>query len=685
MYNIIWYNGKNFCTKITKDMLISKGNKEVVAKSKPYINLGSGFDCETSQFYNHEKYEKLSEDYKNALKSYVYIWQFSVGNDIYLCRDINLFENFIIQLDNACNVHNNAKLIVWDANLKFEYSFFKHIFKKYISKIFAKSKTEILSISVLKHLEFKECLGVFGKSLDEIAKNYTKTQKLKGDLDYNLIRTPETKLTKDEINYCINDVAILSELTSVAHEMYTKKGDKIPLTQTGIVRNEIKKRYAPNKFRTNDLYNLNKPLIGTKQDYNEYRKYVYSGGLTHSNFQYVGEKIENIICYDLTSAYPWALNVKKYPCGDMVKVTDKKDFKEAFSHKHWFMLITIYDVQSKSTHSTLSKHKVKSMKNSVIDNGRIYKCERLTAYFTEIDWYNFCKIYNFSIEKSTIHEITYFTKSKKIPQKILDVMNEWYQKKTILKPHVKKSKENKKTYDTLKQLINSVYGMTVTELFSSEITWNEQIKEIEENILEWEKANNTIFNPWYGYYCTAYVRQRLIDMISQYPDKIVQYDTDSIYCFKSDDIDNTIAKINNDIYLECVENIKTPECWDLGQWDIDGFYKQFICLGSKRYVGIDRENNAKIVFAGANKTDILKNANENGMDILEYCKHINIDETISNKLGAYHFDGYYSNYVTDYLGNTCLCETYGGTTVKTVSFKANLSHMFEILKREYLK
>ena len=73
------------------------------------------------------------------------------------------------------------------------------------------------------------------------------------------------------------------------------------------------------------------------------------------------------------------------------------------------------------------------------------------------------------------------------------------------------------------------------------------------------------------------------------------------------------------------------------------------------------------------------------MDILEYCKHINIDEKISNKLGAYHFDGYYSNYVTDYKGNTYLCETYGGTTVKNVSFKANLSHMFDVLKKEYLQ
>ena len=249
----------------------------------------------------------------------------------------------------------------------------------------------------------------------------------------------------------------------------------------------------------------------------------------------------------------------------------------------------------------------------------------------------------------------------------------------------KESVENKKMYAKLKQLINCVYGMTVTTLFTNEVAWNENICDMEDNIIEWEKANNTIFNPWCGYYCTAYVRQRLIDMIAQYPDDIVQYDTDSIYCFKSDKLDNTISKINNDIYMECVKNIKTTECWDLGQWDNDGYYKHFMALGSKRYVGIENNGDIKIVFAGANKKDIIQNAKNNNMDILEYCKHINIDETISNKLGAYHFDGYYSDYVTDYKGNTYLCETYGGTTVKNVSFKANLSHMFDVLKKEYLQ
>ena len=47
-------------------------------------------------------------------------------------------------------------------------------------------------------------------------------------------------------------------------------------------------------------------------------------------------------------------------------------------------------------------------------------------------------------------------------------------------------------------------------------------------------------------------------------------------------------------------------------------------------------------------------------------------------------DDEYSAMVTDYLGNTALCTTYGGTTIKTVDFKAGLSHNFKHLKDIYL-
>ena len=715
MYNIIWYDGYNFNTnEVLQADVITKDGKPVNNKSrKLYLNLGAGFDCETSQYANHLDYEKGTEQYNNALKSFVYIWQFSVGHDIYLCRDYNLFDKFLHDLDNAVTMKRmqlskcvkELTLIVWDANIKYEYSYFKHIFNHYITKIFAKSKTDIVTFDCMMNLQFRECLGAFGQSLENVAKNYTTTQKLVGDIDYNLIRTPETPLTGKEIEYCVNDVAILSELTAVAFEMYTSKGDTIPLTQTGIVRNAIKKKLVPDYKAVCKAYAQNKPLIGTKEQYNTYRQYVYSGGLTHSNFYYVGQLIEikdghlfinnvdkgdaehAIKCYDLTSAYPWALNTCYYPAGEMIKCENVTEFKKAFTYRHWFMKVTLYNVESKSTHSTLSIHKVLNHKNTCVDNGRIWKCSELTAYFTEVDWNNFKMIYNFDSTKSLIHEVVYFTKSVRVPDAMLDVMNNWYKKKTIIKQAGTHNGKDKKLYKLLKQLINSVYGMTVTSLYEQSMEWNSEHSEIDVSLRDWDKTSNTIFNPWFGYYCTSYVRFRLIEMISKFPEYIVQYDTDSIYCLPSKELDNAVKAVNDRTFKRCTETIKYSECWDLGQWDshpTEDRYSKFIPLGSKRYIGTNFDGDLHITFAGANEKDLIKHADNNNLSIYEYCKDIDISEKESNKKGAYHYDGEYTGTVTDYLGNTATVTTYGCTTIKTVAFKASLSHTFSLLRKEYL-
>lgn len=702
MYNIIWYNGNNFQSVFTADMLVTKGKKKINNRSKPFIKAGAGFDCETSTFDNPEKYAVFEngkkeildkEKYDNALKSYVYIWQFAVGTDIYLCNDINLFDNFLCDLDAAADlVHPHSQLIIWDCNITFEFSFFMPVIRNGIKKIFARSKSNILSFDYGKHLYFRECLGVFGKSLKDIAKNYTTTQKLVGDLDYTKIRIPFiTPIENTELNYCINDVAILSELTEKAFELYIEKGKKIPLTQTGIVRDEIIDNFAPNPAVKSRIYDENKPLIGTQEQYYIWRKYVYSGGLTHSNFYYVGDIVHNITCYDLTSAYPWALNTKYYPAGDIVTVDihDSDAVKQAFKHRHYFCKVTLTKLESKSTHSTLSMHKVLNMQNQIIDNGRIYSADSVTLYVNEIDLKNLKAIYKY--ENYYIHELYYFTKSVRVPRKILQVMNSWYKKKTILKPltaaihkHDKDYAENVKEYKRLKALINSVYGMFVTSLYDIETIWDTSEKAVKDSKRTWEKASNTLFNPWYGYYCTAYVRERLIECISKFPESIIQYDTDSIYCLPNDELNSYITDINDRILTENKKMINEIECMDLGLWDNDGFYKNFIALGSKRYVGEYENGDLKITFAGASESDIKSECARLNMNIFDYIKKFSITENMSTKKGAYHFKGTYSAYVTDYLGNTALCTTYGGTTIKTVDFKANLSHAFKHLKEIYM-
>lgn len=696
-YNVIWYNGNNFSTELSTEMLITKGNKKITSRSIPFLNIGAGFDCETSQFDNHLKFDKKSkdkneiEDYKNALRSFVYIWQFSVGTDVYLCRDITLITDFLNDLDNAVeNIHSRANLIIWDANITFECSFFLPLIKSGVRKMFARTKSNILSFDYGKHLKFRECLGVFGKSLKDIAKNYTTTQKLTGDLDYSLIRLPSTPLTNEEINYCINDVAILSELTAKAHELYTLKGKKIPLTQTGIVRDEIIDSYAPNPYFKSLRYTENIPLIGTREQYYHFRKYVYSGGLTHSNFLYVGDKVHDVTCYDLTSAYPWALNCRKYPAGEFIQVdiNDADEVRRAFSHTHYFCKVTLKKFKSKSTHSTVSMHKVTNMQNYVIDNGRIYSADSVTLYLTEVDLRNVKAIYTY--ESYELHELYYFTKSVRVPSSILKVMNAWYKKKTILKPktsadhkHDPDYDENVKEYKRLKSLINSVYGMFVTSLYDCETIWDELNQEIKDNPRDWEKARETVFNPWFGYYCTAYVRERLIECISKFPDSIIQYDTDSIYCLSNPQLQDYVNKVNERISNENVDCITELECLDLGLWDFDGFFKDFICLGSKRYVGRYENDDLKITFAGASEKDIRAQCDILKMDIFEYIKKFSISEHDSTKNGAFHFKDMYTANVTDYLGNTERVTTYGGTTIKTVDFNASLSECFENLKEVY--
>lgn len=699
---VIWYDGSNFKSedKILSAELINKTGKKITKKSHPYLYIGAGFDCETSRFANIDKPEKnLSTDYKvefdrykNALKSFVYVWQFSVADDTYLCSDIDLIIPFLNVLDSACErVHQNAKLMILDANISYEFSYFKTLLSPNIEKVFAKSQSDILTFSYLKHLEFRECIGAFGSSLADIAKKHTKTQKLKGDLDYSLIRIPGiTPITSAEQNYCINDVQILSELCLIAHDTYTRKGKKIPLTLTGIVRDEIISAYVKNNYIKRSINADVQRLIGTESEYNLFRNYVYSGGLPHSNFEYVGIKLNNVTCYDLTSAYPWALNTKYYPAGDLIHC-GKDNISDAFKHKHYMFKALIKSVKSKSSHSTISKHKVLKYQNAIIDNGRIYRADYLILWFTEIDFENFNMIYDYDRDNSKILDAYYFTKSARVPSAILDVMNTWYKKKQILKPLVsdehkndKDYTENVKEYKRLKSLINSVYGMFVTRLYDTEMIFNKETSELTEVKKPWSDViTSAIFNPYWGYYCTAYVRQRLIECISKFPDKIVQYDTDSIYCLPDNALTAYIQQINKNILSDNKTKIHVLECLDLGMWDNDGFYKNFICLGSKRYIGQHTDGTYKITFAGGVERDIIAESKNKNMDLFDYIINFDIPEKNSTKTGAYHFDGFYQTYVTDYLGNTALVKTYGGTTVKTVDFKASLSENYEHLRQVY--
>lgn len=665
--------------------LINPTGKRITKKSRPLLNVGMGFDCETSRISD-------SSDI-----SCVYIWQFSIGNYNFLCRDFKSVIRFTHELSKLIkDLHPNAYAIIFDANIKYEFSYFEELFSSYITDIFAKSTTDICSFTLLNNLKFQECLGVFGTSLENLAKNYTTTKKRKGDLNYNKIRNSHTHMSRKEILYSVNDVAILSELLHVAIDMFISKGFKIPLTQTGIVRQEIKHSMLSRRGDKERYIESVNALIGNKDEYITFREFLYSGGLTHSNYKYVGMKLTSgsntpaVKCKDLTSAYPWAMNNFSFPAGKLVH-TD--DIRFALKHKHYILKLTFANIRSKSTHSTISEHKCVKLDNPTIDNGRVLRADTLTLWVNEIDLSNIKLIYDYDKEHCYINDVYYFTDSKRCPQSMLNVMNEWYIKKTHLKPLTKDKYANTLDYDNnckeymrLKQLINSCYGMLVTSLYFENTVYENN--RITTQHVSYDDAKKTIFNPYIGYWVTARVRERLIQVIAKYPDNIVQYDTDSLYYIPTPEIEDEFSTINDNIYAQITKVCPQSELHDLGQWDDDGEYTEFCGYGSKRYCGKHADGTYKITFAGANKKDILKESTRLNIEMFDYLKDFSIDTAYSNKKGAVHPHkdfkaGYYT--VTDYNGNTSEQYICGYTTIVNVQFKAHLTQQFENLRKTFNK
>ena len=195
-----------------------KGVKTVCAKKrasknhKRYFYIGAGFDTETTKF--------------NDTASFVYIWQFTISDMTYYSRYINKLSDFTLILSTVLG--KKAKLLVYGANISYDFQFVKHYLDKQITFAFASEQRKILTYELNNNIIVMDCLGVWGSSLAKCTE-YTTRKKLSGDLDYTKFRTSETKMTSKEMLYCIHDTLICSELCICALDTYIKQGKKIPL------------------------------------------------------------------------------------------------------------------------------------------------------------------------------------------------------------------------------------------------------------------------------------------------------------------------------------------------------------------------------------------------------------------------------------------------------------------------
>lgn len=651
-------------------------------KKKIFVNALMSFDIEVSSFFklknktisiaDSENYdvEKLE---KVALP---YIWQFAINDDIFIGRDLSDFFVFIQLLRRK--FLSSIEIIIYVHNLSYEFQFIRKYFDW--KDVFATDNRKVIYCTTKNNVTFKCSYFLSGKSLNGIAKELGKTQKLTGDLDYELIHTPETPINERELGYCINDVKIVNEYIETQIQLYGNLAN-IPYTNTGRVRRFTRLEC----FKIKTYHKFIKNLSMTKNEYITARA-CFSGGYVHANASYTNITLKNVESYDFTSSYPSVMLTEKFPMSKGVYKDRLFPNEIAFySNKYCMMFfLELYNVQmKKDLQPIISLSKCVERKNCVCDNGRIVSADYIALAVTDIDYFDIKDFYEFDKSRMTK---AYLYKKDYLPKPIIKSVLKFYNDKTQLKG----VKGFESEYMLSKNMLNSLYGMCVYTPIKDQYEYKNNWIRVENpvtehNINDYNNDRNRFLFYMFGIFVTSYARHNLFTAIKTIKNDFIYADTDSVKILHADKyydyFNNYNVEVTEKLNAMCkyfnfdVSEIK-PKTIDgieklLGVWDFDGKYSRFKTLGAKRYL-TEKDDKLSITVSGVNSKTALKYLQE------QFKTNDNIFDNFSNNL---KFPKEYSGkkthtYIDCELEGICI-------DYKGISYKYHIPSCVHLMNSEY--
>lgn len=616
--------------KITDFIQMSKG-RNAYKLAVAYC----GFDIETTNVINRET---------NTKHAYMYHWQFSFNSLMISGRTWTSFKDFLNRIKTVNGLKENARLLVWIANCSFEFQFLRKHFN--ITNIFAKEERQPLYFTLDGWCECHDCLALTGGNLKQLAKDYTKTQKLSGDLDFDVMRNSTTKLTETELNYCENDVKILSEYSEYVFNKYIIPTHKIPLTKTGILRNKVKQR-VPDKKAVKRAMSV---LYPTEKEYRIIMNWLFRGGYVHSNVLYTGEILRDVVSVDFTSSYPAVMNHAYFPVSGWKQEKDVSKLDELCNKYCVYFIAEFYNIKTTTLHSIESKNKIIDYRNALFDNGRLVKADYIKVMLCELDYATYKEFMEW--EEMNVTYLKYALRGK-LPSYLTDVLNEEYITKATLK---KSGMKDTTDYALAKANVNSAYGLTVTRMNFTDITYNNgEWGTTTDKFNYYKSVDNSVLSPFFGIWVTAQARRNLLKIVYRIGNDVVYCDTDSIKMINFQKYEYIINEYNEDIRKKniqlCNENGYDFDIFeDLGQFDkTDGTYSRFKTLGAKRYV-TEEQGEYQVTIAGLPKMSLTNYCKENKLDIFEvFTDEMCLTLGDSHKLTTCYNDEETSDYVNGEL------------------------------------
>jgi len=661
-------------------------------KKATYYEIVTSFDIETTSTKQDE--QKFA---------FMYIWQFAFENVVVYGRTWEEYQHFTSKLVEILHLNTSKRLIIYVHNLGYEFQFMRKYFQWAEDGIFAVDTREPVKALTNNGIEYKDSYILAGLNLDHVAKNlqHHKIEKLVGNLDYTQIRTYKTHLTDDELAYCANDVKIV---VAYIHEQIAEYGDitKIPLTNTGRVRQYTMQQVYFNgqkqHRKTGGQYRKYRKLMGTltlKPTEYQQLKQAFQGGFTHANANKQGQVIDNVTSYDFTSSYPTVMVTEQFPMGRGFhpKIKSRKDFD--FYRDHYCM---IFDIKFKNIFPKieqdhyLSSSKCESSKDMIEDNGRIFSASTVETTITNVDYEIIERAYTW--DKAQVSNVLAYRKEL-LPKNLIKAIIHLYKNKTKLKG----VPEQRPEYMRSKGMLNSMYGMSVTNIVHEENNyindeWEQDEPNLGKEIVKYNQSKKRfLFYPW-GVFVTAYARRNLWTGIISVGDDYCYSDTDSIKIENGQDhlpyikrynqavkikIKNVCAKYDLDVNDFAPFTIKGKQK-PIGYWDSEGVYDKFKTLGAKRYL-VFQNDKLMLTCAGLSKNKgveyLLKQSNNSIEKAFTlFNDEMSVPAEYTGKLTHTYIDEPVRALVTDIDGNQVEVNPLSGIHLAPTEFTLSISKMY---------
>lgn len=680
----------NKIARLKKDFALQKKrvfNPELkTMETKEYYNIPAAFDIETTSFYQDGV---VKPENKRAI---MYHWQIGIWNLVVTGRTWEQFTMFLDAIRALLNLNSYRILIIYVQNLPYEFAFMR----KRIAwdKVFMlDSRKPVYAIS--DGIEFRDMLKLAGgRALKYIAKDLQKykVEKMTGDLDYNVMRSPFTPLPEKELKYCENDIRVC--LCYIQEKIEQDGGIiNIPLTNTGYVRKYCRKKCF-------DKWGRYKKMISQLTiDPDEYKQLqrAFQGGFTHANAHYVQQVMNDISSYDLTSAYPTVMLLERFPMSKSRLITEEFPIEDF--DKYLYSYCCLFDIRLtgvrpiKFQDHPISSSKCWKLRGEVLDNGRVVFADELCTTITEQDFFIYEAFYDW--DEIEISNLRVYEKDF-LPVSFANAVLELYRNKTRLKGVEGEEVE----YMISKNMANASYGMTVTNPVRMIYEYKDNrfqepyLADLEESINKYNKDKKRfLFYPW-GVWVTAYCRACLFSAILSVGDDYVYADTDSVKIRNAENHRDYFKRYNQDIEdrIKLVAELRgqEPDVYSplnrkgvkctIGLWDYEGTYKKFKTLGAKRYL-TQKDDDYVLTVAGTNKVESCKYLVSTGKPFEMFDDNLTIPAEFSGRNVITFIDGETSGWMIDKDGVPYEYEELSSAHLSESDYHLSLSSQFI----EYLK